>query len=147
MCIYVDDDMRTHLASGERRARKPHQCQECKRTIDPGETYRYWTVIDQEYGTGPETEKMCAHCYNTIDLGASFTGCPRAWYWDQVHDLKDYEGGSFVADILREHTLTTSQARAMIRCVRGRRRQWRDADGNLLPLVTERRDNDQAVAP
>lgn len=136
MCLYVDDD-RTQLASGTRNARKAHQCKECKRTIDPGETYHYWTVID-DYGDGPETEKMCAHCWNTIELGASFTGCPKSWWWEQVHDLHDIDGGSFVADILGEHTLTVGQKRAMVRCVRGARRKWRDDNGDLLPLVAVR---------
>lgn len=138
MCLWVDDDERTYLESGQRKARKTHQCKECGRVIDPGETYRFWTVIDHDYGEGPETEKMCAHCWNTIELGASFTGCPKVWWWDQVHDLKDLDGGSFVADILREHTLTVGQARAMISCVRGFRRRWRDSSGQLLPLVAER---------
>lgn len=145
MCLYVDDDERTHLDSGQRKARKPHQCKECKRTIDPGETYRYWTVIDHDYGE-IETEKMCAHCWNTIELGASFTGCPMSWWWEQVHDLPDVEGGSFVADILQEHTLTIGQKRAMVRCVRGYRRRWRDAEGDLLPLVTCRQGTIGAAA-
>lgn len=134
MCLYVEDE-RIHLGSGQRRARKQHQCKECGRVIGSGETYRYWTVIDQEYGGGPETEKMCQHCWNTIELGAGFTGCPKAWWWEQVHDLNAYDEGGFVADIVREHTLTVGQRRAMIRCVRGYRKRWRDSNGDLLPLV------------
>lgn len=141
MCLYVENED-TLLSSGTRRARIAHKCDECRRTIDPGETYRYWTSISAE-GDGIGTQKMCAHCWNTIELGAAFTGCPKAWWWEQIHDLSAYDEGGFVADILRneEHTtLTTSQKRAMIRCVRGYRRRWRDKHGNLLPLVTDRAD-------
>lgn len=138
MCIYVDDDERTLLSSGTRKARVEHKCEECGRTIEPGETYRFWTCIDPYYGGGIETQKMCAHCWNTIDLGATFTGCPRNWYWSMIHDLNARDEGGFVADILYEHTLTVGQKRAMVRCLRGYRRRWRDASGNLLPLVTLR---------
>lgn len=132
MCLYVDDD-RVHLDNGQRKARKPHRCKECGRTIDPGEIYRWWTVVDEGE---IETEKMCAHCWNTVDLGASITGCPRNWWWGSIHDLRNADDGGFVADIVGEHTLTVAQARAMVRCVRGYRRRWRDRDGHLLPLVT-----------
>src|SRR5690606_37845746 len=69
MCLWVDVDY-TELDSGERRARKPHKCDECFRTIDPGERYQYWTIAQD--GT-VETQRMCAHCWNTIILGSAFT--------------------------------------------------------------------------
>jgi hypothetical protein len=137
MCIYVENEEWTYLSSGERRARVSHKCEECDRTIDPGEPYRYWTGIDEAMGQ-IVTQKMCQHCWNTIDLGAEFTGCPRNWYWSVVHDLSARDEGGFVADILYEHDLTISQKRAMVRCLRGYRRRWRDGHGNVLPLVTER---------
>lgn len=131
MCLWVDGEGVT-LDSGRRRARKQHQCDECFRAIDPGEPYQYWTVA---YEGSVDTQRMCQHCWNTIELGSSFTGCPKRWYWEQVHDLNDYDGGSFVYDILHQHELTIAQKRAIVRCVRGYRRKWRDSDGNLLPLV------------
>lgn len=140
MCIYVDDDYVTHLDDGSRRARTQHACKECSRTIEPGETYRYWTYVDHEFGNGPQTDKMCAHCWDTIELGVAFTGCPAAWYWGEIHRLtyEAMEDGSFVANIIHDdgHDLTVGQKRAMVRCVRGARRQWRDRHGALLPLVS-----------
>lgn len=136
MCIYVENEMVTYLGDGERKARKEHCCHECKRTIDSGERYRFWTYVDLDMG-GIETDKMCSHCWNTIELGAAFTGCPKAWYWGEIHKLRDPHGdGSFVADILGEHALTVAQQRVMVRCVRDFRRTWRGPDGALLPLVT-----------
>lgn len=133
MCLCVDDETITLRSGVVNRARTPHQCDECCRLIDPGESYHYWVVVDPYYGDGLTTQKMCAHCWGTLDLGVAFTGCDRAWWWDKIHDL-DPDDGGFVGDIIHNHDLTVGQMRAMIRCVRGRRRQWRKADGSLLPV-------------
>lgn len=43
----------------ERRARKPHQCAECDRVIDPGERYEFTTGLLDGYWDHFHT---CAHC-------------------------------------------------------------------------------------
>jgi hypothetical protein len=131
MCLYVDLDDRRDLDNGERRARTEHRCDECKRRIEPGESYRYWTILDED---GVRTEKMCAHCWGTIELGASFTGCPKNWYWGSVHELDEEMG--FVGNILKDfgHHLSFAQEFQVLRTVAGRKRQWRRADGSLLPV-------------
>lgn len=50
MCLYDDGDTYgfVSMGSGERRARVEHKCLECSRTIEPGESYRYWTAIDTD---------------------------------------------------------------------------------------------------
>lgn len=131
MCLDVEVEGEL-LDSGTRRARKEHRCDECKRAIEPGETYRFWTVKDWD-SSGVGTSKMCAHCYATIELGAALTGCPKCWFWDMVHDL-DPENGGFVGDIIVNHTLPKPAHLAMLRTVIGRRKGWRRKDGTLLPL-------------
>lgn len=133
MCLDVDNEDWLVLADGERRARKEHACKECGRVIERGETYQYWTGI--EYGEAPETHKMCAHCWETIDYGARLTGCPRAWWWEKVHDLDPDEGG-FVGDIIANHDLTfADEMRLLRRCVQ-RKRKWRRHDGTLYPIAS-----------
>ncbi len=134
MCLYVEYDDSTLLEHGHRRARKEHRCTECRRTIEPGERYEFWTSVGGD-ADGIDTQKMCAHCGYTLDLGVSFTGCPRIWWWGSIHDLNGEDGG-FVGDILYDegHDLTTVQQRRMLGTVIGRRRGWRGPDGALLPL-------------
>lgn len=134
MCLYIDnEDDITTLRSGTRRARKQHTCRECRRAIFPGETYHYW--VDVTYGELSET-KACAHCMATIDLGCALTGCPRAWWWDFIHDHVDEQG--FVANVLDDpgHHLSGPDRARMLRRVVQYRRKWRQPDGRLYPLPT-----------
>lgn len=131
MCLYVDDFDTELIDSGQRKARKEHRCDECGRTIEPGETYRYWTTL---FEGDISTDKMCAHCQGTLDLGAALTGCPKRWWWSMLHDL-DPETG-FVGNVLHddEHHLTQAQKRRMLRTVEGRKAKWRRRDGRLRPV-------------
>lgn len=130
MCLYVDDETYAYLDSGTRKARKPHVCDECGRTIEPGETYSYWNSI-QERGDPPTTHKMCAHCNGTLDLGCALTGCHKSWFFTMIHDLG--EDGGFVGDILL-HDLPLGGKAAMLRTVVARKRGWRRKDGTLFPV-------------
>ena len=135
MCLYDDGDSYgfVSMGSGERRARVEHKCLECRGVIDPGERYRYWTAIDTEAG-GWITNKMCAHCWGTIELGAALTGCHKYWYWEYVHDL-DVEMG-FVGNCLGDegHDLRPADRYRLLRTVVGRRQQWCRRSGELLPV-------------
>lgn len=132
MCLYVENDEWTPLASGTRRARIAHKCYECNRVIEPGETYHYWTGVDDNWGR-IETYKGCAHCIATIDLGCALTGCDRGWYWDKIHDL-DPDDGGFVGDVLVNHHLAFADEFRILRRVLQRRRQWRRPNGELYAL-------------
>lgn len=128
MCLYVDDDCGVTLDSGTRRARKEHQCSECRRTIRAGESYRYWSGL---YDGGFAMSKMCAHCWATIDVAAEMTGCPRNWYWDRVFDLDGGEEGDFLGDILANHDLTAAQRAWVRRCSMRGKQRWTKPDGTL----------------
>jgi len=130
MCLDVDVE-HDLIRAADPKARKPWQCEECNRTIEPGE--RYHLEVVAPWGEGRIAEyRLCVHCDGTLNLGVAFTGCPKSWYFGFIHDLNE-EAASFVADILR-HDLTGSQRISMLRTVVGRRRLWRRADGSLLPV-------------
>lgn len=132
MCLDVDCEYDMIRDPIWRTARKEHTCDECRRTIEPRE--RYWTYVSKEWGADHlDTWRMCAHCRGTIDLGAALTGCPKSYFWDQVHSLEADDGG-FVGDIIVNHDLTDAEKFKMLRTVVGRRKQWRRRDGSLLPL-------------
>lgn len=59
-----------------RRARKPHKCGECHRTIEPGETYE---DCRQLFDYGWDRYKTCLGCKNIRDHL-----CPHGWYWGSV---------------------------------------------------------------
>lgn len=133
MCLAdYDDGDGIVLRSGDRGARVEHTCNECHRTIRPGERYRFWIGIGDG---GFFDQKMCAHCWAVIDVCADFTSCPRYWYWDQVFSM-DPDDGGFLGDILHNHTLTARQ-KAFVRLMhrRGRARHTR-RDGTLYPVPT-----------
>lgn len=129
MCLNVDYDESTLLDTGVRTSRKEHRCSECDRKIGVGERYEFWVLADGCCGV--YMPKMCAHCRNTLDLGCSFTGCPRNWYWMDIHDPTQDEMG-FVGDILT-HPITHDQRLQMWACVVGEQAGWM-RDGVLLPL-------------
>lgn len=59
MCSIDDAEYSTLWTNVSYRARKPHRCDECNRTIHPGETYEKWRSLYEglwSYG------KVCAHC-------------------------------------------------------------------------------------
>lgn len=135
MCLYVDDDSygAVLLDSGTRKARKDHRCGECHRTIDPGETYRFWSWVGGDCD-GFLTAKMCAHCDAILDLGVSLSGCPRQWWWEFVYD-RDPEMG-FVANVLDDpsHDVALADRVRLLRAWAQGRRGWRDRDGVLYPI-------------
>lgn len=131
MCLYVEYEGEL-FSEGERKARKTHTCKECEREIEPGERYRFWVVKDED-DRSPHTDKMCGHCWGTIELGAAITGCPKSWFWGEVHSLDEEMG--FVGNIIHDegHSLTPKQKQAMLDTVEGRGVGWRVA-GVLMPV-------------
>lgn len=99
------------------RARRPHECDTCQRTIDPGEKYRsQFGVFD---GSG-YTFKQCAHCEKVWSI------------WEpQDMDGQISQGGY---DDWQVNAYATSLAE--LRAIVCFRRQWRRKDGSLYSLPT-----------
>lgn len=76
-CVYVDTDSGERCdfhAEEMRMARKQHRCDECRRTIEPGERYEY---ARGRWGKEFEAFKTCADCLsirNTLFCGGWFYG-------------------------------------------------------------------------
>lgn len=68
-----------------RRARKPHRCIECARTINPGERYKRWvTLYDDRWAS----DATCGHCCEMIR-------------WLTVVCLGDFYRGDAIEEIER----------------------------------------------
>lgn len=88
--IDVSDDYGSPSAFNavDRKARKQHQCGECLRTIEKGETYRYESGI-WEYG--PDSHKTCMDCISVRDT--FFCSFIFGRLWEDMHELVlDYDG-------------------------------------------------------
>lgn len=72
-CDFSDYESPSAFSVATHKARKPHKCSECGRTINPGETYKKtWGVWDGE----PDTFCMCPDCMGLLDyMQAHFPKC------------------------------------------------------------------------
>lgn len=72
MSCACDYETPSVCSSQMRRARKPHRCDECRRTIEPGELYqRTWGVWDGE----PDSFKACGICIQFRDYVLAHVPC------------------------------------------------------------------------
>lgn len=83
--------MRNHVVTSP-RARVPHRCDLCGRTIRPGETYRRCAVFDE--GTA-WTWRECAHCDSVREIalvevyGSEYgEGLIAQWEPREIHHLR-----------------------------------------------------------
>ncbi len=128
MCLYIEYDGQVTLRSGFRQARKPHDCMECGREIQPSESYFYQTsVMDDSHIM---TWKMCAHCRATITFASQMTGCPEHWYWEMAigTDEETHTGDALT------HELPLGGRVALLRCVAHKKRKWQDKTGELVEI-------------
>jgi hypothetical protein len=102
----------THWDHTHPKARKPHRCHMCYRTIEPGERYRRTAGMD---GSTAWTWIECDHC----EAFARFA-YRRSWSDD------GYDESLFV-DFAPE-TIAEARVRAQWR------RKWRRLDGSLYPV-------------
>lgn len=100
------------------KARKPHRCGECGRTIDRGETYRRDFCTYEGSGAAYKT---CRHC----EVGQR---------WLELNCGGWLFGG--VGEDVREHAAEyPSIAPGLLRVANGIRRGWKRADGHGLSPV------------
>lgn len=102
----------THYTHATPKARKPHRCMMCYRTIDPGETYRRGAGMD---GSTAWTWIECGHCAEFVRVAFR-----RSW------DDESYGDDLFI-DF---EPLDIAEARVRAQW----RRKWRRLDGTLYPL-------------
>lgn len=117
MCAIDDADYFCEvLSSRTLTARKAHRCNECGRTIEPGESYLCEFLTDKEQGA--RVHKTCAHCQIVREWLLRECG---GWLYSGIaEDIGDHAGyGMPVA-----------------RLVVGINRQWYRIDGSLMPVPT-----------
>lgn len=117
MCMYEScDEMVNLLGEATHKARKQHRCAECRRSIEPGETYH----VDRYIFEGKLTHhKTCAHCMVV-----------RGWLQDECGGWV-YTG---VEEDIREHAESGHYGFGVGRLAVGIRLNWRRKDGRLMPL-------------
>ena len=118
MCLVDDSESFTVSNTVDRKARRSHECGECRRVISPGETYSYTTGL---YDGHWDDFKMCAHCWRVASwLDVTCNG----WLFNAVQeDLEEHWRESWE---LRSHYLG--------RAILGMRGKWRRKDGTLMAL-------------
>lgn len=107
----------------QRRARQRHECAECRRIIEPGETYRYSTGL---YDGRWDDHVMCAHCHAVSSWLVVTCG---GWLWNGVlEDLEEHwnESWELRSDYLGRAILSMRY-----------RRRWKRKDGTLMPVPRE----------
>jgi hypothetical protein len=115
------DPLKLHH-SGAVRARIQHRCDECGRTIEPGELYDRAAGLGWEQAAHWWTWKTCWHC------------CAAREWLRIVCEGWLYES---VREDLEEHWEESWEYRTVWlgRAILGMRRQWRRRDGGLLPVL------------
>jgi hypothetical protein len=109
-CLYDsgDGDQPSFHSRAWRKARKPHKCYECRRTIQPGELYEHFSG---KWEHGIDTYSTCAECQNiraSLYCGQEWTfGC----LWEDVEEQLFRETGLTVECIDK---LTTPEAKHML---------------------------------
>lgn len=116
MCMSEDSEMVTMIGEDHHKARKPHKCAECCRTIQVGERYLCERFhFDSEF----KVHKTCQHCEVARD-------------W-----LRAECGGHVfgaVAEDIQEHTSNDYYGFGLIRLNAGLSVQWLRRDGRLWPV-------------
>jgi len=108
MCAFDDCDTADIWTHRDRKARVPHRCRECGRTVAPGETYRLNTWL---YDGRWSTSKTCQHC-----LAAG------SWL-DEV--CGGYPVGMLREELV-EHWHEGFRSVPFARLIAGQKRRWHD---------------------
>lgn len=105
MCRAEGADPAEVYRSAYQRARKPHACNECGRSIEPGESYQYIFMVYDSVGC---TFRVCEHC--CVGVNWLIENCG-GWVCEQVREELDEHAEEypdlagplqqFAADMLR----------------------------------------------
>lgn len=116
---YCDYEPWDFYQSTDRKARKSHRCDECRRTITAGENYEYTFAIFQG---DPTNARTCSHCKSLREYVTANVPC---FCWQHENMLED------AIETLREYAhespgLFFGGARFFIKARQIRAQQWRD---------------------
>lgn len=129
----VDDgDGWEFFREGDRRARKPHRCDECGRTIDAGEVYRFGSGLTDGWFSQWKTCHQCVQAcrwLNKVCHGYLINAAEE----DLGHHIRGEEEGE----------LSSSH---LVRLVRWMAYDWRDRSGRLRTVEEVREVADRAIA-
>ncbi len=117
MCMWDGGDGPEVARHRTVRARKPHQCTECGRTIEVGEQYQY---DFQVYDGSPGTWHTCQHCR-----------VAQQWL---IRECGGYLIEGTWEDIQEHITEYPKLKRPLGRLLASRDKKWRMPDGTLMPL-------------
>lgn len=88
----------TTIDDSKPKARRAHQCDDCRRIIEPGETYRRWRGTNDD---GIYTWKSCAHCDR---LTTWIWSDPESRYmWDEGLDVHEWIIECELPDLQRQY--------------------------------------------
>lgn len=125
MCMFDGDSYWKLAEATMRRARKPHRCGECARTIVKGERYEHFSGLDDDSDAW-YTAKTCQHC-----LAARrwlLVACS-GYIFEAVHaDIGEHWSES---NALR----TVALGRLKLAGASGRQWQHRDGTATYTPLA------------
>jgi hypothetical protein len=118
MCLVDDGSSPEFFHQENPTARKSHECDECRRVIQPGEEYER---VCGKWDGEVDTFKTCAHCVEA-----------RRWLVKHCNGFL-YHG---VYEDLREHFNDDLRYRVdgLGRLLVGMRRRWRGFRGGLMPV-------------
>ena len=117
MCMIGDTEPWEFHAEKDRRARKPHRCGECNRTIEPGETYRYGSGKCDGWFSQWKTCQQCLQATRWLNrvCDGYLIGCVQE---DLMHHIRGQEEGEL-------------SSAPLVRLVRWMAADWKDRTGRL----------------
>ncbi len=113
MCLIDNSDGCEFLSQSRHRARVQHKCCECRRTIEPGESYeRFFGKAEGDTFGG----SVCRHCIAVREWLVKV--CGGYLFEGVMEDLEEHIGEGF-------------NPRWLNIAVSGMRKKWRDKDGEM----------------
>jgi hypothetical protein len=132
MCMIDDAEPWTFHAQADRKARRHHVCEECRRFIWPGEMYRYESGKCDGY---IPSWKTCWHC---LEASRWLSRVCNGYLIAAVEeDLRHHMRGEEEGELSSSH---------LVRLIRWMEADWLDRQGNLRPVEAVHEVVERALA-